>query len=535
MKLTIGRKITAGFFLLIMLFVISAVINIFSLNSGREIVNSNSNVVIPSVRALDEFRLTVIRSKMLATNWVYLPSNESDKKQLQELHSQEYPILNERLKALSKQWEDPSQQLLMDSLFNEFEVLIAAEKQVMASLVKFDDYEDPMTKLMAEDQVESQILPKTNTLIERLAKLSGQKEQEAISSQQKLISSFDFLVMVIIIASLIVVVIGLLAGILLSGNITKPIKYLKSIITELSKGELPKEDGNYKFPDDEVGEMGKSVYTLVDGLKSTSSFAENIGNGVYDSDFHPLGENDVLGNALIQMRNNLQSVAEEDSKRNWSVTGQAKFGDLLRDNQEEVKVLGDKVISELVNYMEANQGSLYLVNDDDDKNEYLELISCYAWGRKKFTEQKIDKGQGLAGQAWQECNAIYITDVPSDYVKITSGLGEATPSCILIQPLAVNDEIYGIIEIASFNNWEGYQLEFLAKIAESIGSTISGVRITQKTKYLLEQSQQQTEEMRAQEEEMRQNQEELQATQEEMERQKGELEEEIAVLKKTKG
>ena len=95
----------------------------------------------------------------------------------------------------------------------------------------------------------------------------------------------------------------------------------------------------------------------------------------------------------------------------------------------------------------------------------------------------------------------------------------------------VNDEIYGVVELALFRELEDHEREFLAKIAESIASTVSGVRITQKTRVLLEQSQQQTEEMRAQEEEMRQNQEELQATQEEMERQKAELQEEILQLK----
>jgi hypothetical protein len=278
----------------------------------------------------------------------------------------------------------------------------------------------------------------------------------------------------------------------------------------------------------------KKLQTEVERIEKMTDFVDSISSGNFDINLELDTENDRLGNTLIKMKNNLEQVSSEDKKRNWSVAGQAKFGDLLRDNQEEVKVLGDKVISELVKYMEANQGSLYLVNDDESE-EYLELISCYAWGRKKFIEDKIKKGQGLAGQAWQEGSAIFLTDIPKDYVKITSGLGEATPTCILIQPLLVNEKIYGVIELASFKTWAEHELEFLSKIAESIGSTVSGVRITQRTKTLLEQSQQQTEEMRAQEEEMRQNQEELQATQEEMERQKAELEEEIAVLKKTKG
>ena len=531
MKVTIGKKITGGFLLLNLLFVSSALINIISLNSSRSVVNENSTVLIPSVRALDEFRLMVTRSKMLSTNWVYLQASDQDKQELKKLHNIDYPMLKEKLKNLAEQWEDASQKSSLDSLFEEFEGLLEIEKGIMSNLVTFENYEDPMTKLLSEDEIESSVLPITASIMHGLTNLSGQKENEASNRQQDLIEGFEFLVNLMIIIGVVVVIVGLLAGILLSRAITNPISYLKNIISGLSKGELPEEGAQFEFPKDEVGDMGESVYTLVNGLRSTSDFAEKIGKGKYDYEFEALSENDTLGNALLDMRENLKSVAEEDKKRNWSVTGQAKFGEILRHNQEDVKALGDQVISELVKYMQANQGSLFIINNDNEGEEYLELVSCYAWDRKKHLEEKISKGQGLTGQAWLEGDVIYLTELPEDFIKITSGLGESTPTCVIIQPLAVNDEIFGVVELALFRELEEYEREFLTKIAESIASTVSGVSTTQKTKILLEQSQQQTEEMRAQEEEMRQNQEELQATQEEMERQKSELQEEILQLK----
>ena len=148
----------------------------------------------------------------------------------------------------------------------------------------------------------------------------------------------------------------------------------------------------------------------------------------------------------------------------------------------------------------------------------MSIKACYAWDRKKYIDQKIHIGEGLAGQAWQEREMIYITDVPQNYVRITSGLGEANPSSILIVPLKINDQIFGVVELASFSLFKDFEIAFVQNIAESIASTISSVKVNAHTQFLLEESQQMTEQMRAQEEEMRQNMEELHATQEEMQR-----------------
>ena len=136
------------------------------------------------------------------------------------------------------------------------------------------------------------------------------------------------------------------------------------------------------------------------------------------------------------------------------------------------------------------------------------------------------------GRCYQEQEKIFLTDIPNDYIKITSGLGDDNPSCLLLIPLAYNNQIYGIIEIASFNVYRDFEIEFIERIAENIAATISSVKANIQTAMLLEQSQQQAEEMSSQEEEMRQNMEELRATQEQSARREEELQREVERLTK---
>lgn len=274
-----------------------------------------------------------------------------------------------------------------------------------------------------------------------------------------------------------------------------------------------KSDRQVKESDLKLNEESRRVDTL-------TNFIQAVSSGNYSTDLGGSGDEDNLTRTLVQMRDKLRENAEEDRRRNWSTSGLAQIGEILRATSGTSTSLYDKIIQFVVKYTKSNQGGLFILDDssENESEHALELVAAYAFERKKFIQKRVGTGQGLVGQSFLEAQRIYLLEVPQDYVNITSGLGGTAPNALLLMPMKVNDKVFGVIELASFHKYEEYEIELVEKLAESIASTISTVKINESTKELLERTQQQAEEMRAQEEEMRQNMEELEATQEEMRR-----------------
>jgi len=251
-------------------------------------------------------------------------------------------------------------------------------------------------------------------------------------------------------------------------------------------------------------------------VEQLSNFIEAMASGNYDMKIET-DTKDELSATLVSMRDKLKNNAEQEQRRNWANTGLARIGEILRDSGNAI-ALYDKVIKYVVKYTNSNQGGLFILDDTDTQDPFLDLLACYAFERKKFLTKKVGIGQGLVGQCFMEQEQIHLTEIPEEYIRITSGLGGDKPQSLLLMPLKVNDKIFGVLELASFHFYPEHVVELVAKFAENIASTISNVKINESTRVLLEQTQQQAEEMKAQEEEMRQNMEELSATQEEMHR-----------------
>jgi HAMP domain-containing protein len=544
-RFNIAKKLIFGFGVV----TLAILVNIFlinkTLNKSIDDNNKIASIYVPSADLIQEFSNQIVSSKMLIKNWVYIEkqAGTQDKLKLIKLLNTDIPEIHDKILKLSNDWDDSQDKDFYEEIYVTIQdTLTPLHQDVMNKLSTLESYDDfflLMTDVYTKVEEGGEIMLLSDSILEKLNTLIIKHNAQVAESRIDMADSFNSLENFIYVSGIILVIIAIIIALYLAQMIIKPIISIKDILMQMGKGIMPKKQ--IKERNDEIGEMAGALNSLIRGLKETTDFALEIGKANFESPFVPLSEDDDLGNTLLEMRTNLKHATieaakrkEEDDQRNWASQGVAKFSDILRQNNDNMDKLSYDIISNLVKYCDANQGGLFLINDDDQDNPFIEMSSAYAFNRKKVLEKRIEMGTGLIGRAIQESETIYMTDIPNDYINITSGLGDDNPKSLLIVPLIVNQTVYGVIELASFKAIPKYQIDFIQKIGENIASTLSTVKINIRTAQLLETTKQQAEEMRAQEEEMRQNMEELQATQEESSRREAELEKKVAEFEKFK-
>jgi PAS domain-containing protein len=312
-------------------------------------------------------------------------------------------------------------------------------------------------------------------------------------------------------------------------SIVDPLKQLASFCRKLTIGEFPDETiavGN--LPDMHI--IKESLEKHVSSLREKLAFANTINQDMINTRLTLSGEHDLLGIELIKLQQKILVTAEKQTKndeenmtRRYINEGLAKFGNILRSTNDDFNALGDAFIREIVKYLNAIQGGFFVYDDTIRESPVLNLVAAFAYNRKKYLQKSISFGEGLVGTCAREKQSINLTEIPAGYISITSGLGDTLPDNLLLIPVIHENELIGVLEIASLHKFRDHEIEFAEEVSRSLGSTIVYTRNNQRTVELLTKSQQQALEMTEQEEEMRQNMEELKATQEESNRREEEF------------
>ncbi|MEI9922145.1 MAG: PAS domain S-box protein [Bacteroidota bacterium] len=269
-----------------------------------------------------------------------------------------------------------------------------------------------------------------------------------------------------------------------SRSLMRPLHSIDTTLKLISRGELPERSSN-RFHG-ELGHMQSRLDDLVNVLKENASFAQKVGEGKFDTPFQPAGENDKLGHALIDMRDNLVANESKENERNWIMHRLAEAGEILRIH-DTINTLGADIIRFVIAKTDAIQGAFYVVNE---QTNVIEMVNSFAYNRKKYLQSTFAVAEGLVGQAVAEQDVIVRTEIPDDYLTISSGiLGDKKPSCLLIMPLIANEKAYGAIEIAGFVAFDSTRVKFMKELGVMLARTIFNITVNDKTKRLLAESQ----------------------------------------------
>jgi methyl-accepting chemotaxis protein len=286
---------------------------------------------------------------------------------------------------------------------------------------------------------------------------------------------------------------------------------LLDFIKELEKGGRPGK--LYLTANNEYGEIAGHLNRYVDKLDEKIRYMKTVGEEQGTIQYEPEKE-DLLGKEIKTMAERLKKIRAEEEKRqaadrisNWSSEGIARFAEILRSERENVRELSFIIIQELVSYLNIEMGTIFLTTNDEGDEKMLETIAGYAYDRRKYINKKFPFGEGLPGTCALEKEKIYINEVPEEYSDIISGVGQTKPRYVLLVPLKTGQEIFGILELASFRALERHELTFVDQLAESIASTLQSVQTNERTASLLRQSQEQAEKLMLQEQEMKDKQE----------------------------
>ncbi|OJJ23364.1 hypothetical protein BKI52_03105 [marine bacterium AO1-C] len=267
--------------------------------------------------------------------------------------------------------------------------------------------------------------------------------------------------LVFLIVILVMLFLSLIVAWYFTQNISAPVELLTRVTKSIASGLQNQEDRLDSIQSqDEVGNLARNFKNLYTQLKNTIQITK-------------------------EENKKLKEFSQKDAERRWETEGFAIFNEIYRNHFNNLEEQAFEVTAQLVKYTSSSQGGMFVLNDDNEEDLYMELKASYAFNRQKFQKKRVDLGEDLIGTAWREGDTILLTDVPQSYVHITSGLGQANPNCILIVPIKSDDATVGVIELVSFKIYKEHEVAFIERLSQRIASGIIAIKSSERNKKLL--------------------------------------------------
>lgn len=223
------------------------------------------------------------------------------------------------------------------------------------------------------------------------------------------------------------------------------------------------------------------------------NFSASLAQQKFEAELGEDMQNTPFAKRLYEVRRQLHLKQQEDEKRSWAMRGMAEFSDILRNSEHlELETLSVFFLSHLVKYMKARQGVIYLLNEKNPQDLHLELVANYAISKVDFDNKRVEIDEGVTGEAFKRRKYYYIEDIKNDYSPIFSGLGAGSPRSLLIFPISLSDKVIGVLEMASWQMYEIYHLDFLETICNNFAVAVENFYMQAQTEALMKEAERQS-------------------------------------------
>ena len=266
------------------------------------------------------------------------------------------------------------------------------------------------------------------------------------------------------------------------------------------QAKVPGASGTWRDLTDNVNELAANLTTQVRAIAEVAT-AVTKGDLTRVIAVEAQGEVAILKDNVNQMIANLRETTQKNIEQDWLKTNLAKFTRMLQ-GQRDLETVSKLILSELAPLVSAQHGVFYLLETSEIHPPFLKLLSTYAYRERKSLANRFYLGEGLVGQCALEKERILVTEVPSDYIRINSGLGEASPMNVVVLPVLFEGQVTAVVELASFNRFNEIHLTFFDQLTESIAIVLNTIAASMRTEELLKQSQSLAEEMQGQQTEL---------------------------------
>jgi HAMP domain-containing protein/signal transduction histidine kinase/CheY-like chemotaxis protein len=275
------------------------------------------------------------------------------------------------------------------------------------------------------------------------------------------------------------------------------------------QASVPGASGIWKNLTENVNQLAQNLTTQVRSISEVAS-AVTKGDLTRTIRVEAKGEVEALKDTINQMISNLRETTLRNQEQDWLKSNLAKFGQMLQ-GQRDLKTVTQKILGELARVVSAHYGAFYILKqEEDDQNVKLHLFAAYGYKSDRNIQTEFAIGEGLVGQVAFEKERIILTNVPANYIRISSALGRAKPANVIILPVLFENDVKAVIELASLDNFSQTHLDFLSQLTESIGIVLNTIEANTRTEELLAQSQSLASELKVQQEELRRTNDELQ-------------------------